>query len=98
VGADHGRPAAHLDRLIAAFAPDEGRSICIPTHRAKRGNPILWDARFLPDMRTLDGDQGARGLIGRHADQVCEVEMPDDAVLLDVDTPGALAALREKSA
>jgi molybdenum cofactor cytidylyltransferase len=49
-------------------------------------------------MRTLDGDQGARGLIGRHADQVCEVEMPDDAVLLDVDTPGALAALREKSA
>ena len=90
--------AAHLDRLIAAFAPDEGRSICIPTHRAKRGNPILWDARFLPDMRTLDGDQGARGLIGRHADQVCEVEMPDDAVLLDVDTPGALAALREKSA
>ena len=90
--------AAHLDRLIAAFAPDEGRSICIPTHRAKRGNPILWDARFLPDMRTLDGDQGARGLIGRHADQVCEVEMPDDAVLLDVDTPGARAALREKSA
>jgi molybdenum cofactor cytidylyltransferase len=90
--------AAHLDRLIAAFAPDEGRAICIPTHRAKRGNPILWDARFLPDMRTLDGDQGARGLIGRHADQVCEVEMPDDAVLLDVDTPGALAALREKSA
>lgn len=90
--------AAHLDRLIAAFAPDEGRAICIPTHRAKRGNPILWSARFLPDMRALDGDQGARGLIGRHADQVCEVEMPDDAVLLDVDTPGALAALREKSA
>jgi molybdenum cofactor cytidylyltransferase len=90
--------AAHLDRLIAAFAPGEGRAICIPTHRAKRGNPILWDARFLPDMRALDGDQGARGLLGRHADQVCEVEMHDDAVLLDVDTPGALAALREKSA
>jgi molybdenum cofactor cytidylyltransferase len=89
---------AHLDRLIAAFAPAEGRAICIPTHRAKRGNPILWDARFLPEMRTLDGDQGARGLIGRHADQVCEVEMPDDGVLLDVDTPSALAALGERSA
>lgn len=89
---------AHLDRLIAAFAPGEGRAICIPTHRAKRGNPILWDARFLPEMRALDGDQGARGLIGRHADQVCEVEMPDDGVLLDVDTPSALAALEERSA
>jgi molybdenum cofactor cytidylyltransferase len=89
---------AHLDRLIAAFAPAEGRAICIPTHRAKRGNPILWDARFLPEMRALDGDQGARGLIGRHADQVCEVEMPDDGVLLDVDTPSALAALGERIA
>ena len=89
---------AHLDRLIAAFAPPEGRAICIPTHRAKRGNPILWDARFLPEMRALDGDQGARGLIGRHADQVCEVEMPDDGVLLDVDTPSALAALGERIA
>ncbi|MFZ9449371.1 MAG: NTP transferase domain-containing protein, partial [Alphaproteobacteria bacterium] len=90
--------SAHLDRLIAAFAPGEGRAICIPTHRAKRGNPILWDARFVPEMRALEGDQGARGLLGAHADQVCEVEMQDDAVLLDVDTPAALAALRERSA
>lgn len=90
--------SAHLDRLIAAFAPGEGRAICIPTHRAKRGNPILWDARFVPEMKALEGDQGARGLLGAHADQVCEVEMQDDAVLLDVDTPAALAALRERSA
>ncbi|MBL8700613.1 MAG: molybdopterin-binding/glycosyltransferase family 2 protein [Alphaproteobacteria bacterium] len=85
--------AAHLDRLIAAFNPVEGRSICVPTHRAKRGNPILWDARFLPEMQALAGDQGARGLLGAHADVVCEVEMPDDGILLDVDTPAALAAL-----
>ncbi|HEX7390109.1 MAG TPA: molybdopterin-binding/glycosyltransferase family 2 protein, partial [Acidiphilium sp.] len=29
--------AATLDRLIAAYDPDEGRSIVIPTHRGKRG-------------------------------------------------------------
>jgi len=89
---------AHLDRLIAAFAPAEGRAICVPTYRAKRGNPVLWDVRFLPEMRGLAGDQGARALLGRHADQVCEVEMPDDGVLLDVDTPAALTALQEQTA
>ncbi len=88
----------HLDRLIAAFNPLEGRAICVPTHRAKRGNPILWDARFIAEMRGLSGDQGARSLLGTHADQVCEVEMGDDGVLVDVDTPAALAALREQSA
>ena len=85
---------AHLDRLIAAFNPVEGRAICVPTHRGKRGNPVLWSARFFPEMRALEGDKGARGLLGDHAEQVCEVEMDDDGVLVDVDTPEALAALR----
>ncbi len=86
--------ARHVDRLIAAFNPVEGRAICVPTFRAKRGNPVLWGAAFFPEMSTLGGDAGARALLGRHADQVVEVDMADDGVLLDVDTPAALAELR----
>jgi molybdenum cofactor cytidylyltransferase len=85
---------AHLDRLIAAFSPADGRLICVPTHRAKRGNPVLWAARFFAEMQAIDGDRGARTLLGEHAEQVCEVDMADDGVLLDIDTPDALAALR----
>ena len=47
-------------------------------------------------MAELAGDVGARHLIGEHADLVCEVAMPDDAVLLDIDTPEALALLRRE--
>ncbi|MCP5149556.1 MAG: NTP transferase domain-containing protein [Ectothiorhodospiraceae bacterium] len=82
-----------VDRLIAAFDPVEGRSICVPTWRGKRGNPVLWARRFFPEMETLRGDVGARHLIGEHDDVVCEVAMDDDAVLLDVDSPDQLAAL-----
>ncbi|HSE76418.1 MAG TPA: molybdopterin-binding/glycosyltransferase family 2 protein [Alphaproteobacteria bacterium] len=89
--------AAHIDRLIAAFNPVEGRAICVPTHKSKRGNPVLWAARFFPEMRTIEGDMGARRILAEHAEQVCEVEMPDDAILLDIDTPEALAALRSAS-
>lgn len=88
---------AHIDRLIAAFNPVEGRSICIPTHRAKRGNPVLWGARFFAELGALTGDTGARGLITQHMDQVCEVEMADDGVLIDVDTPDALASLQREA-
>lgn len=86
---------AHIDRLIAAFNPTEGRAICVPSHRGKRGNPVLWASRFFPEMRALDGDQGARGLFREHAEQVCEVDMDDDGVLVDIDTPEALTALRQ---
>ncbi|MEM8947729.1 MAG: molybdopterin-binding/glycosyltransferase family 2 protein [Pseudomonadota bacterium] len=86
--------SADIDRLIAAFNPAEGRAICVPTVAGKRGNPVLFATEFLPEMRDVEGDVGARHLIGAHHDRVCEVEMDDDAALIDVDTKDALAALR----
>lgn len=86
--------SGHIDRLIAAYSPIDGRGICIATHRGRRGNPVLWDRRYVEEMLDLTGDTGAKALFTTHADQVCEVEMPDDGVLLDVDTPEALAAMR----
>jgi molybdenum cofactor cytidylyltransferase len=91
-----GVTAALLDRLIAAFNPVEGRAICVPTVRGKRGNPVLWARRFFPEIAKLAGDAGAKHLIGEHGDLVCEVEMPGDAAVTDIDTPEALAAWRAR--
>ena len=87
-----------IDRLIAGFDPLEGRAIGVPTYRGKRGNPVLWAARFFPEIRSLSGDVGARHLIGDHADAVYEVESPDHSVTIDVDTPEALDALSRAAA
>ena len=84
---------AMLDRLIAAFDPEEGRAIVMPTFRGKQGNPMLWSREFLPEIMTISGDVGARHLVGKHADRMVEVEMADDAVLRDFDTTEALKAL-----
>jgi molybdenum cofactor cytidylyltransferase len=89
---------AVLDRLIAAFNPAEGRAICVPVWEGKRGNPVLWAKRFFPEMASLAGDVGARHLIGQYAELVAEVPMPDDAILLDIDTPEALALYRRHPA
>ncbi len=80
----------HLGPLLAAFAPAEGRSICIPTYRTQRGNPVLWSAQYFPRLLELRGDQGARVLLHDLTDQIFEVEMPDDAVLVDIDTQADL--------
>ncbi len=85
-----------IDRLIAAFNPLEGRTIVVPTRRGKRGNPVLWARRFFAEMAELAGDVGAKHLIGEHAELVCEVEMDSDGVLVDIDTPEALAEFRDK--
>lgn len=81
---------AHLGRLAAAFDPEEGRTICVPTFSGKRGNPILWGAQYILEMRGLKGDVGAKHLIGEHEDAVCEVPMPDEGIFRDIDTPDEL--------
>jgi molybdenum cofactor cytidylyltransferase len=85
--------AAHLDRLIAAFDPEEGRTICVPTVAGKRGNPVLWGRDWFAAMMDVKGDTGAKHLIGENADAVCEVPMPDDAATTDVDTPSDMKAM-----
>lgn len=86
--------SAHIDRLVTTYDPLEGRAVCVPTFRGKRGNPVLWDRRFFSELMDLKGDVGARHLIGEHAQLVCEVAMDDEGVLTDVDTPQALLGLK----
>ena len=89
--------AGLISRLIAAFDPARGRAICVPTYKGKRGNPVLWAARYFGEMQRLAGDVGARHLIGQHSDAVHEIECGDAAVTFDVDTPEALKSLTARS-
>ena len=84
--------AETLDRLIAAFDPQAGAHIVVPTSGGKRGNPVLWSRRYFEALSSISGDVGARHLIGENPDAVVEVEIGAE-VALDLDTPEALAAI-----
>ena len=83
--------AAHIDRLIAASASGK---IVVPAHEGRRGNPVLWPARFFLALVALEGDAGAKRLLTAHAADVHEVDLASDAIFLDIDTPDALAQER----
>jgi len=86
--------AGLIDRLIAAFDPDRGALVVMPTFEGKRGNPVLWSRRFFPDLMAIEGDVGARHLIGRYGEAVAEVPLEGKAALVDVDTPEALTGVK----
>jgi molybdenum cofactor cytidylyltransferase len=89
--------AAHLDALIAAFtAADDDRAIIVPTHERKRGNPVVWGRAHFPSIAELTGDVGARSLIERNLADARMVAL-DEGILVDVDTPDALQALKSSS-
>jgi molybdenum cofactor cytidylyltransferase len=90
--------AAHFDTVIDAFRAGDPAAIVVPTFDRKRGNPVLWPRRYFAEIAALSGDVGARALIDRHADHVRLVAIDDPAILVDVDTPAALAELRRGGA
>ena len=89
-----GISTALIDRLIAAFDPAEGRTICVATGQGRRGHPVLWSRDFFGEIATLTGDTGARDLLKRHTSQVMEIEAGSDAPLTDIDTLEALSSYR----
>ncbi len=86
--------AALIDRLIEGFDPERGALIVVPVAGGKRGNPVLWSRRFFAELGTLEGDVGARHLIGRYPEAMTEVHVSGSAPLVDVDTPAALSEVK----
>ncbi len=85
-----------INQLIAAFDPALGLAAWQAAFRGHRGNPVLWSAAYLEELRTLQGDEGARSLLSKHADLVATVHVDSAGVLTDIDTPDDLEkALRE---
>ena len=82
--------SAVMNQILCAYEPVEGRSIVVPVHRGRRGNPVLWDRCFFPDIMALSGDRGARRLFERHAAHLCQVDVASGGVVRDFDTPDAL--------
>src|SRR3569833_2053517 len=85
--------ASLVEKVVQAFDPPEDRVICVATAQGERGHPVLWARQFFPELEALDGAAGARAVMGRYPNLVCEVEAGDSAPLADLDTPDALEAI-----
>ena len=75
--------AEDIAALVDAFNRSRA-DIVIPTHRGKRGNPVLLSRSQFPRIMQLEGDVGARALF---ADAKTLTMETGDGVLLDLDAP-----------
>lgn len=73
-----------IERIIAAL--DAGAAIAVPCHQGRRGHPVGFAARFVPRLRELTQDRGARSILHGNVDAVQEIPIDDAGVLTDIDT------------
>ena len=78
-----------FNRLIHEFTDlfdSESSLIIVPVFKGQRGNPVLFSRQFR-DIILQHKDEGCRDIVLKHPEYVREVEMGNDNVLQDVDTP-----------
>jgi len=69
--------------------------IVAPLRLGRRGHPVLFGATWLPALRALSGDEGARALLDDAGDSLIKIPVQDPGIHLDVDRPEDLARARE---
>jgi molybdenum cofactor cytidylyltransferase len=85
--------SATLDRLIAAFETHPAIEAVVPLYRGARGNPVLLSRSLFPDIARLDGDEGARRVLGQPHRRILDCAVDDPGIMADVDTQDALRRL-----
>jgi molybdenum cofactor cytidylyltransferase len=68
-----------------------GAALAAPYFRARRGHPVGISSRFLPEMKELSGDEGAKGLLAAHEADLVKIPVGDPGVIRDIDRPEDLA-------
>jgi molybdenum cofactor cytidylyltransferase len=75
-----------IDALIGTYHQHQS-PIVAPRYNGQRGNPVLFDRTLFAELSMVQGDQGARLVLQAHTQHLQLVDVADEGVLLDLDTP-----------
>jgi len=77
---------ATVKKLMTAFRETNAPAV-IPTYKGRHGHPILIGRSLFDKLLSLDWGQGAATVIRAHRESTEFVEVEDESILVDVDSP-----------
>jgi molybdenum cofactor cytidylyltransferase len=87
LGVDQPRPARITLRLIETWR-EEHAPVVLPAVRGRRGHPVLVDRRVFPELREASEEEmGLRGVLDRYKGEIKVLDIDDELVNLDLNTP-----------
>ena len=93
-----GVTSLHINQIIKGHFDNKSlrNTITVPTFQGQPGNPVIWGDAFFPDLGELEGDAGGRVLFSHHPAAMNMVEIDDDCIISDTNTPEALKKWLER--
>lgn len=70
--------------LIDTFYNSQ-KMLVLPTHRGKRGHPVIFSSKLYAELLTAPLETGARAIVWKHRDEVLEVPTEEEGVILNLN-------------
>lgn len=86
LGDQPGLTRALVDELIRRLRSGES-TIVVPGCNGHRGHPVLFDSQYFAELLTRHDDEGLRGLLNAHPNEISTVPVADVTAMEDMDTP-----------
>ncbi len=90
---DHPEIALDTVRSVAQQFRRDRAPVTVPVHLGEHGHPVCIARPVIDELLALPVDAKASDVIHRHVEQTSYIEVPDQAVITDVDDPAAYADL-----
>jgi molybdenum cofactor cytidylyltransferase len=78
--------SALINDLVEKFY-STGKQIVVPTHRGRRGHPVIFSAKLFDELLAAPLETGARAVVWNHAREVEEVPTEEEGAVLNLNDP-----------
>lgn len=75
---------ATVETLVDKFHK-ERHKILVPSLRGRQGHPLLFSARYVPEILAMDESLTLKHFLANHPDELARLVVEDEGVLLDID-------------
>lgn len=90
---DHPMVEAETVRALLQAARSGEAPLTIPSYRSKRGHPAIFSRALFVELLDPELEGGAKTVVHRHLSEARLVDVDDEGVVVDIDTPSVYEAI-----
>jgi molybdenum cofactor cytidylyltransferase len=85
-------PFISSETILKLSAVARRDTIVCPVLSGRRGHPVCFGRQFFAELTRAHGDSGGRQIMNQNSQHVQELEIHDEGILQDIDTPSDMPA------
>jgi molybdenum cofactor cytidylyltransferase len=75
---------------------ESGKAIVLPVYKGHRGHPVIFASRLYEELLNAPLETGARAVVWKHREEVCEMGTSEEGCVLNLNDPDALGKARKR--